>query len=473
MPTSPADRTTTAAFDVAVVGAGPAGMAAARSAAAAGATVAMIDLNIRTGGQYWRNRGAEDDGARHHHWRTYSALRADLDRHAEHITHFAGHSVWHVESGDTFTVHTTSAAGTGTVRATTLVVATGAYDRQLPFPGWTLPGVFAAGALQALLKGHGVLTGRRIVVGGTGPFLLAVAAGLATAGAQVVGVFDAGTPLHFGRYPGALVRNPAKLIEGAGFAATLARHRIPLHTRTALIAATGEREVTGATVARVDRNWHPVAGTERQIDCDTVAVGYGFTPQMEIPLQLGCSAHRDDDGSLVADADHRQRGSVPRVYLAGEVCGVAGADAAVAEGTIAGAEAARAAIGARPDARVMRRAERRRRTLRRFAAAMHRAAPIGSGWTEWLRPDTLVCRCEEVTAAEISSALDRLGARDPRAVKLYARPGMGHCQGRVCGFATSCMVALRHQREPTAEELAAIGNRPIAGPVTLGQIASS
>jgi thioredoxin reductase len=479
VPNSPADALLAdhgaGAFDVAVIGAGPAGMAAAGAAAAAGATVALVDLGVRTGGQYWRNRGAADNGAHHHDWSTYTELRADLDRRADRITHLAQHSVWHIEpgaDGARFTVHTTVDGDSHALTARTLVVATGAYDRQLPFPGWTLPGVFAAGALQALLKGHGVVAGRRIAVGGTGPFLLAVAAGLAEAGAEVVGVFDAGSPLAFGRFPGPLLRNPAKLAEGAGFARTLLRRRIPVHTRTAIIAANGTQEVTSATVARVDRDWRPLSDTARTVACDTVAVGYGFTPQLEIPLQLGCGTHRDLDGSLVADADPGQRSTVAGVYLAGEVCGVSGAAAAVAEGRIAGAHAAREAIGAALDITAVSRAERRRAALGGFAAAMHRATPIRSGWTRWLRPDTLVCRCEEVSAAQVDVAVDELGAADPRAVKLYARPGMGPCQGRVCGFATSCLVAARSGREPTAAELAGLGGRPIAAPIRLGELAA-
>lgn len=468
MTNSPAENS----YDIAVLGAGPSGLAAATSAAQAGARVALLDNGVRPGGQYWRNR-ADDTGRLHHGWATYTALRADLARHQKRITHLPLHSVWHVGSdGETFSIHATTPQGQRRIAAAAVIVATGAYDRQIPFPGWTLPGVFTAGAVQALLKGHGVLAGKRIVVGGTGPFLLAVAAGLADAGAEVRGVYDASSPIGFARAPLAILRNITKLGEGAHYSATLARHRIPYHRRAAVIAAHGDGEVTSVTTAKLDRDWSVMPGSRREIDCDTVAVGYGFTPQLEIPLQLGCATALDVDGNLIATADDRQRSSVDGVYLAGEVCGVAGAAASVAEGHLAGLQAA-AHVSRRPvDPTAARPHERRRHAARTFATAMHTTFPVPPGWTGWLQPDTVVCRCEEVSAAAIGDAVDRYGAVDARSAKLYVRPGMGLCQGRVCGYATSCLVAARAGRTPTADDLRGVAGRPIGQPVTLGSLAS-
>ncbi len=469
MTTSPADT----GYDVAVLGAGPAGLAAATSAARAGARVALLDAGARPGGQYWRHRSENDADAMHHGWSTFRSLLADLHARRDTVDHLAQHSVWHVERGDHgLTVHATCADTHRTVEAEAIVVATGAYDRQLPFPGWTLPGVFTAGAAQALLMGHGVLAGRRIAVSGTGPFLLSVAAGLARSGAEVVGVFEAGRLAGFARFPIAVARNPAKLTEGAGFLATTLRHRVPYRSRTAVIAAHGDGEVTGVTTARLDRDWNVLPGSESLLECDTLAVGFGFTPQLEIPLQLGCDTHRDVDGSLVATADRRQRSTADRVYLAGEVCGVGGAAASLTEGRLAGIAAAQDVLGTAPDARLLRRLQRRRRAQRSFARAMHATFPAADGWTGWLTPETMVCRCEEVTVAAVDAAMNDLGATDPRAVKLYARPGMGLCQGRVCGFATTCLVASRAGREPTVDDLRSVAARPIATPVSLGRIAA-
>jgi len=432
--------------DIAVLGAGPAGLAAAVAAHRAGARVTLVDAGPRVGGQYWRHRDG-DDGRGHHLWSTLCRLReTPLDFRA-------GHAIWHVErTGDGFVTHT----GAGAITSRTVIVATGAYDRQLPFPGWTLPGVFTAGGAQALLKGHGVLAGDRVVVAGTGPFLLPVAAGLAEAGARVLGVFEAGSPRGFARHPAAVLRNPGKLAEGAAYLRILRRHRIPFHTRRTVVAAHGDDQVRAVTVGTLDPAWRVVA--RQEIDCDAVAVGYGFTPQLEIPLQLGCDTHLDADGILVATADDHQRASVPGVYLAGEVCGVGGAQLSLVEGELAGCHAA----GATPDTRLVRR----RAALRAFANALHRTYPVRSGWRSWLTDDTLVCRCEEVPVREIRRAVVDLGATDPRAVKLLARPGMGLCQGRVCGYATACLTG-----PVTAAGLRDLAARPIAQPVTLGSLA--
>ena len=472
MPNCPADHDR---YDIAVLGAGPAGLAAATSAASAGARVALVDAGVRPGGQYWRHR-AGDTGTLHHGWSAFTALRDDLSRLGDRIDHLAQHSVWlvskTVSESNRFRVHTTTATGQRGIDASALVIATGAYDRQLPFPGWTLPGVYAAGAVQALLKGQGVLVGRRFAVGGTGPFLLAVAAGLADAGADVVGVFEAGSPVGFARAPLAVARNAAKMTEGAHYTATMLRRRIPYRTRTAIVAAHGDSEVSGVTLAKLDRDWNIIRGSEKRIDCDTVAVGYGFTPQLEIPLQLDCDTHLDVDGSLVATADAHQRSSVDGVYLAGEVCGVAGAAASVAEGHIAGLHAA-AAVTAQPgDESALRKFTRQRGALRSFAAAMHTTFPVAAGWTSWLRPDTTVCRCEEITTGQVDAAINELGAIDARAVKLYSRPGMGMCQARVCGYSTSCLVAARAGRPTTADDLRGVSRRPIGQPVTLGTLAA-
>ncbi|WP_239153988.1 NAD(P)/FAD-dependent oxidoreductase [Amycolatopsis sp. FDAARGOS 1241] len=457
MAISPAD------CDLAVLGAGPAGLAAAVAAASAGARVSLVDAGARVGGQFWRHREG-DDGAGHHDWRTLVRLRSGLSR----VDLRTRHAIWHVERTEAgFTVHTDR--GEFTCRA--VVVATGAYDRQLPFPGWTLPGVYTAGGAQALLKGHGVRAGSRIVVGGTGPFLLPVAAGLVTAGADVVGVFEAGSPAGFARSPLAVLANAGKLAEGAGYLKTLVRHRVPYRTRTAIIAAHGTDSVEGVTAASLDPGWRIVPGSAREIACDTVAVGYGFTPQLELPLQLGCDTALGADGSLVAVADDRQRASATGVYLAGEVCGVGGAALSVVEGELAGLHAALTTVGAEPGRDTVARLLRQRKSLRAFASAMHAAHPVRPGWQTWLDAGTQVCRCEEVSAGTVRAAVTEFGATDARTVKLLARPGMGLCQGRVCGYATACLVAAECGREPVATDLAGVAARPIAQPVKLGDLA--
>jgi thioredoxin reductase len=436
-------------YDVLVVGAGPAGLSAAVAAAGCGRRVGVVDGGTRIGGQYWRHSPTAEPGDRAF-GRLASAFRDHVT--AGRIDHLAQRQVWTVSKpGDDFAAHTAQ----GDLTAPALVLAPGAYDRQIPFPGWDLPGVYTAGAAQALLKEHGVLVGRWVAVAGTGPFLLPVATALAQHGATVVGVFEANRPTGWLRANGlgAIARHPSALGEAASYGATLARHRVPMRLGWTIVAAHGEQAVSAVTV-RGQR------GAERRIDVDALAVGWGFTPQLELPLALGCKAKADVDGSLVVEVDGQQESSVPGVFVAGEATGVGGSELAACEGELAGLAAAGA-----PSA--PGRLVRRRSALRRFAAAMHRAYPVPADWTGRLPDDTLVCRCEEVSAAQLRAAVD-LGAETARTAKLLSRVGMGWCQGRVCGYAAACLTSAW---TGTPYDPAGLAERPIATPLTLGELA--
>lgn len=470
--------------DIAVVGAGPAGLAAATAAAGAGARVAVIDAGGQPGGQYWRHpderhpMGPEDEG--HHDWARFTALRDAFEhgRRTSRIGYVASAQVWFAErAGDGWVLRltpTTETAGAAPphvpalVRARRLILCPGGYDRQLPIPGWELPGVMTAGGVQALLKGHRTLAGRRAVVAGTGPFLLPVATQLARGGASVVAVCEANRLTGWARHARAVAGVPGKLVEGTGYAAALARHRIPVRTRTVVTRidpdATGSRART-AYLAGVDASGR-VTGTPRPVEVDLIALGWGFTPSLELIAAVGAETRVDADRSLVAVVDDHQRSSVPGVYVAGEATGVGGALLALAEGELAGL----AAAGARRARRVAA-LQRRIGRLRAFAAAMHAAHPVPARWHEWLTPETIVCRCEEADYASIRAARDELGAGDVRTVKLLARPGMGWCQGRVCGFATALLAA--QDRPLTASDLRPVAKRSVSAPVTLSQLADA
>jgi NADPH-dependent 2,4-dienoyl-CoA reductase/sulfur reductase-like enzyme len=446
-------------WDVLVVGAGPAGLAAAAAAADTGASVAVLDRGPRPGGQYWRH------GA--------TAPAPELDRRFDRLRRPGvsvrfEHSVQTIVPDDAgFRVRYLRgpeprlADEAGEIRAARLVLATGAYDRQLPFPGWDRPGVHAAGGVQALLKEHHVVVGRQVVVAGTGPFLLPVAAALLAAGARVPLIAEANSPLGFARRPAALAGALGKLGEAAGYARTLARGRVPYRTRHVVTRAYGADRVEAVEIARLDRSGRPVGA--RTVDCDAVAVGWGFTPQLELHLQLGCGTRLDGDGSLVVRVDACQATSVPGVWAAGEATGVGGWQLAAVEGEIAGAAAAGAPVPPR--------LVRRRARLRRFAAAMHAAHPVPGGLLDRLPDDVLVCRCEEVPAGAVRAAVTELAATDARTVKLLTRTGMGWCQGRICGAATAGLTAAACGRPVGEADLRATAERPLAAPGTLRSLA--
>ncbi|MGG7576024.1 FAD-dependent oxidoreductase [Streptomyces sirii] len=464
-------------YDLAVIGAGSAGLAGAVTAGELGLSVVLLDTSTDTGGQFYRTPapalGAVRPEALHHDWSAYADLRRRLAR--SEVRHLAGHHVWSVakdeEAADVWSVHAVTGADGGgerpvRVRARAILLATGAYERQLPFPGWTLPGVVGAGGAQAMLKSGLVLPGRRVVVAGSGPLLLAVASSLAAAGARVPAVVEASGYLHYARHPRALVANPHKAAEALIHGAALLWHRVRVRQRSAVTEVHGTDRVEAVTVSRLDRDWRPVRGTGRRIECDALAVGHGLVPQIELATALGCATRPLSDGTRALALDSLQETSVRDLWAAGETGGVGGAQLARMEGELAAVAAAARLLGRPAHGGRVRELQRRRDRMRAFAEAMTAAHAPGPGWARWLADDTEVCRCEEVSVGRIREAVDDLGARDARTVKLLTRAGMGWCQGRMCGSAVACLAARDQPAEPPAER------RPFAVPVPLSALAA-
>lgn len=446
---------------VVIVGAGPAGLAAASAALRAGAEVTLVDAAEQAGGQY--HRMPPD---------VYEATRPFGDRLGR-CDWWPESAVWSLEPRDDRVarknrlprgdrppcVHVLRGPVDGDGRRRqvlepdALVLAPGAHDRVLPFPGWDLPGVVTAGAAQALAKGERLAVGRRVLVGGAGPFLLPVAASLLKVGADVLEVLEANPADTVLRGWAARPWRPAarggKAPELAAYAAALARHRVPYRTGRAVVEVLGDGRVEEAVTARLRADWSVVPGTERSVAVDAVCVSHGFSPQLELPVAAGCALR---GGFVAVDGD--QATTVPGVYAAGEVTGIAGAPAARAEGVVAGWVAAG---GAASDLRAVRR---RRDQGRAFAELLAAAHPIGAAWSGWLRPGTVVCRCEETTYETLCRAAADPAYGSAHAVKLATRAGLGPCQARVCG--------------PTVAELTRRNDhhRPIAWPIRLGELAA-
>lgn len=472
---------------IVIVGAGPAGLSAAAAALDAGAPVLLIDAAEQVGGQYWRHRPratnpnvtkpsdsrpSPDDAAHPNpsslpDQRTFAALSDRLrrgidDGQATHLTSTTVVAAERAPDGVVLYARPTSGAGATTViRSATVVLCPGAYDRQLPVPGWDLPGVLSAGGAQALSKGSGVLPARRIVVAGTGPFLLTVASGLARAGAEIVALCEASTPRRWLAHPAVVTRQGRKLRQLAEYAGVMARNRIRVRNRTVVTEIVGTDRVRAVRLARLGPDGAPGPAAAK-IETDAVALGWGFTPQLELPLMLGAESAVGDDGSLVVRVDARQRSSVPGVFIAGEATGVGGAELAVAEGQVAG----RAAAGAPP-----LQADRRQVVRQRaFARVLHEVYPIPANWRRWLTDATVLCRCEEVTCGGLAQAANELQVADPVMARSLARVGMGRCQGRMCGFATALLLADREGRDVAASDLRSSAARPLGAPVPLADL---
>jgi len=368
-------------YDVLVIGAGPAGLAAARTAAECGAQVAMVDDNPAPGGQIWRGQSVPLPNARL----------------------ICGARVVAAPCANRLTFETYDSSFDLGYRA--LVLATGARERFLPFPGWTLPHVMGAGGLQALAKSGMPVAGKQVVVAGSGPLLLAVADYLRRHGAQVALVAEQADSSALNRFAFTLARQPGKLMQAA-------RLRLGIRYLTGCWPVSAE---SGAiTLRRGARTW-----TER---CDYLACAFGLVPNLELPMLLGCGA----------EVDELQQTHTPGIYAAGEVTGIGGLDLSQVEGGIAGYAAA-----GRPD-RARPLFPRRARQCR-FATALEKAFALRDELKALPTPDTFLCRCEDVT-------FDRVRRYSTwREAKLQTRCGMGPCQGRVCGPAAEFLLGWKHE----------------------------
>jgi NADPH-dependent 2,4-dienoyl-CoA reductase/sulfur reductase-like enzyme len=371
-------------YDVVIVGAGPAGLAAARRASECGASVAMVDDNPQPGGQIWRGEQHQAPGVCLSSTRVIAAPEPGV-----------------------LTLDTDSE-----IRYRSLILATGARERFLPFPGWTLPNVMGAGGLQALAKSGMPIRGKKVVVAGTGPLLLAVAKYLRAHGADLRLVAEQTTRAALFRFALGLAGHPSKLFQAAQL-------RIVPMTSCWPIAADGNGQLASVTLYRHGKTW--------RVPCDYLACAFGLAPNTELAALLGCRL--GDQGVTVDDF---QQTNVPGIYAAGEVTGIGGLDLSEVEGEIAGYAAA-----GKPDAARPLLAARERH--RRFAAALDRAFQLREELKSLAQDETIVCRCEDVTFERIRA---RAGWRD---AKLQTRCGMGPCQGRVCGPAVEFLLGWKSE----------------------------
>ena len=389
---------------IVVVGAGPAGLAAAQAARDAGVDVLLLDAAPQAGGQVWRARQGVAAPP-------VAAALARLAGAGARV--LAGTRVTMPLPLPGRLLLVDGPDGARRVRWERLILATGARERLLPLPGWTLPGVFGAGGLQALVKGGWPIRGRRVVVAGTGPLLLAAASTLRAEGAVVLAIVEEAGTAALARFAGTLARHPRKGWQALRLGVAL--RGVPL------LRGWRVREVAGdGRVERVVIDGE--GGRTRTFDCDALAAGWGLVPQTELAQALGC-ALAERFGAAAIAVDGAQRSSVAGIFAIGECTGVAGAQAAQLQGEIAGLAAARDLGGTVPDTVALAKRLAREHA---FAAAVAATFPMPGDWAARLRDDTLVCRCEDVPWSALR------GQPDLRAAKLATRCGMGHCQGRLC-----------------------------------------
>jgi NADPH-dependent 2,4-dienoyl-CoA reductase/sulfur reductase-like enzyme len=391
-------------YDVLIVGAGPAGLAAAYRAASEGLSVAVVDDNPNAGGQIWRGEEKKSTSREAREW--FSRIRS------VNFRFIPGARIFQQTQPGQLLAETSS--GVTQLSYTNLILATGARERFLPFPGWTLPNVMGAGGLQALVKTGLSIEGKKVVVAGTGPLLLAVAAYLRERGANVLLIAEQAPSLQLARFGSSLLR--------AGKSAQVFELKRRLKgvsyiNRCWVVAAHGDEKVTSVTLRRGGKRW--------QVECDYLACGFHLVPNLELAELLGCTI---ENGAV--SVDQFQQTNLAQVYAAGEATGIGGLELSLVEGEIAGL----AAAGRRDEAQKLFRV---RAKGREFARILNETFALRNEFRDLATDETLVCRCEDVS-------FERLKQHDSwRAAKLQTRCGMGPCQGRVCGPAVEFLFGWR------------------------------
>ncbi len=389
-------------YDVVIVGAGPAGLAAACAAGESNATVAVIDQTPWLGGQIWRGVKTQTSNpqARQRIERFRQTKATLLDRTAVIASPKPGILLAERDQRPL------------QIQFKKLILATGARELFLPFPGWTLPGIIGPGGLQSLAKNGWPVNGKRVVIVGSGPLLLAVAVGLKRLGATIVSISEQAPQSSITRFAVFLCRYPVKIWQGIQLKLRLTG--IPYRYGVWPVRAEGGEQLKSVTLTDGQKSWSE--------QCDYLACGFGLVPNVELPLAVGCELKND-----FVWVDFNQATSVPNVYCAGEPTGIGGADCALIEGQIAGYAATN--NGFKAEVLVAERA-----SWHRFRAALATAFALRPELKSLASDETLLCRCEDVTLGRVR---EFNGWRD---AKLQTRCGMGACQGRICGAASKVIL---------------------------------
>jgi NADPH-dependent 2,4-dienoyl-CoA reductase/sulfur reductase-like enzyme len=425
------------AATVIVIGAGPAGVRAAQALVEAGLRPVVIDESRRDGGQIYRRQpegftrtydtlyGTEAQRAR--------ALHEAFDALRPHIDHMPDTLVWNVAPN---AVHVVSDTHHRELAFDALIICSGAADRVMPVPGWHHAGTYSLGGAQVALKSQGCAIGSRVVMMGTGPLLYLVAAQYVKAGATVSAVLDTSTFAQRLRALPQLLAIPSTLKKGIALMGILKDARVPIHRGITPVEVRGtpERGVQAVRVTLAD-------GAMLEVECDAVALGYHLRSETQLADLAGCEFRFDhalQQWLPVADEDGRS--NVRGVYLAGDGARVRGADAAERAGRLA-ALAAIKDIGMTCNEDEANKLRTQLSRFTRFAAGLRTAFPWPARFAATLPDETIVCRCEAVTAGELRRVVNDMGAKEANRAKAFSRVGMGRCQGRFCAHAGAEVIA--------------------------------
>ena len=439
--------------DLVVLGAGPAGVAAANVASKEGAEVVIIDENSSAGGQIYRappNEFQPQNSFKSDEFREGEKQRNILEN--SDLTALFKHRVWSVSSD--LVVSTVGPNGLSSWHARSLIIANGALERIIPFPGWTIPGVIGLAASTILLKSQYVLPGQSTVVAGCGPLLIAVANGIIKSGGKVSAIIDLNSKSDWIKAFPRLFSRPDQLFKGMSWFANIMKAGIKLYGGHAVTNTKQVDNVLRISIAPINSAGSILDSKNQKIvEGDCLAIGHGLFPSTEITRLLKAKHIYDPlKGGWVPLIDDDFRSSIPGVYIAGDATGISGAFSAVQKGRIAGMAAVR-------DLNVMSSQKYKAKIKseliilkknENFGKAAVRLMKFRPELIQTITSETIVCRCEDVFRSEIDEAIES-GARDMNQLKAWTRCGMGPCQGRTCSEAIEAILASK------------VGSRELAG----------
>ena len=461
--------------DFVVVGGGPGGITAAIKAAQAGVNVTLLDENERPGGQCFRQFetgfNVTDPNVLGVDFKEGQGLLHQFNSMPDKIRYLNNTLVWGIFEDRTLALARNGSSSKLGFKH--LLVATGAYDRPVPFPGWTLPGVFSAGGAQKLVKSERVLPGQNILLAGTGPLQLVLANQILKAGGKIVAILEAGnfTKNWLLGLKG-IWGNWDFLMEGLRYLRSIQKAGVPLLRGHIVLEARGDGQVEEAVIAKVDENWRPQRNTARSVEVDAICIGYGLVSSTELTMLAECEHQYDSKrGGYIPFRQANMETSVPGIYAVGDGAGVAGRKAAIEEGCIAGLSVAGALDCISPEnvGEQIKPYRKRLNKINRFRKVLDEISLPRKGLYELATDDTVICRCEEVTLKQLKAALadDTIQIKD---FKRMTRMGMGSCEGRMCGPAVIEM--MRHRLNASAEDVGCLKPRPSIKPVALGVLAA-